>query len=221
MKLKARLILRFVVAMPVIGALFFLSAGTFSFWQAWSYLAIWMCPAFVLLFYFLKHDPKFVERRLRTKERENRQMWIMRFLTTLYLIALLLAGLDRRFGWSSIPLWLSIVAQVMVLGGYLLVVWVMKVNRYAARTIQVEKGQQLIADGPYGALRHPMYAGICVTLLFSGLALGSYIAALVFLLIVPLLVLRLLNEEKILRKELAGYTDYCERVRNRLVPRLW
>lgn len=221
MKLKARLILRFVVAMPVIGALFFLSAGTFSFWQAWSYLAIWMCPAFVLLFYFLKHDPKVVERRLRTKERENRQMWIMRFLTTLYLIALLLAGLDRRFGWSSIPLWLTIVAQVMVLGGYLLVVWVMKVNRYAARTIQVEKGQQLIADGPYGALRHPMYAGICVTLLFSGLALGSYIAALVFLLIVPLLVLRLLNEEKILRQELAGYTDYCERVRNRLVPRLW
>ena len=99
--------------------------------------------------------------------------------------------------------------------------WVVKVNRFAARTIQVESAQTVISDGPYRRVRHPMYLGMCVMWLFTPLALGSYVTLPAFALLIPLLILRLLNEEKVLREELAGYTEYCGRTRFRLVPFVW
>ena len=112
-------------------------------------------------------------------------------------------------------------AQVLILGGLLLVFWVLKVNSFASRTIRVEAGQSVISSGPYSMVRHPMYSGSVVMWLSIPLALGSYVAWPAFALLIPLYVFRLLNEEKVLRQELSGYPEYCLRTRYRLVPFVW
>ncbi len=145
----------------------------------------------------------------------------MTFVYIIFPVAFLLPGLDHRFGWSHPPLQLTVFSQAVVFGGYLMTLWVMKVNRFASRTIQVEPGQEVISTGPYRIIRHPMYLGVSVMFLFTPLALGSYFALPAFGLIIPFVVLRLLNEEKILRQELPGYAEYCLRTRFRLLPFLW
>lgn len=138
----------------------------------------------------------------------------------------MLPGLDYRFGWSRtslgpVPLWLMLLSQVLVLGCFLLVFWVMRVNSFASRTIQVEAGQKVISTGPYGFIRHPMYSALVGIYLATPLALGSCIALPAFALLIPVIVFRLLNEERILRQELSGYPEYCLRTRFRLVPFIW
>lgn len=118
-------------------------------------------------------------------------------------------------------MWLRIVSLAMVLAGTLLTYWVMDVNRYAARTVQIEAGQRVVSTGPYRWVRHPMYSGIVVMMLFAPLALGSYIALPFFALTIPVMVVRLLNEEKMLREQLTGYVEYCGRTVYRLVPYVW
>jgi len=223
MTLKSRLLLRFVF-MPVVCASFFFPAGTFRFWQGWVYLIIPLVFIFSTLGYFYRHDRQFIERRLRRgwkQETVREQKLIMKFIPAVMVMAFLLPGLDHRFGWSHLPLWLAPVAQAVVLGGYLIIFWSWKSNTFAASTIRVEPGQPVISTGPYGIVRHPMYLGGVIWFLFTPLALGSYFALPVFALLVPLIVLRLLNEEKVLRQELPGYADYCLRTRFRLLPLLW
>ena len=137
------------------------------------------------------------------------------------LIGYLLPGLDHRFGWSHLPLWLTILSQAFVLGGCLMVFWVLKANSFAAATIRVEPDQKVISSGPYRIVRHPMYLGASVMFLFAPLALGSYFALPVFALFIPIIVFRLLNEGKVLRQELPGYAEYCLHTRFRLVPLFW
>ena len=221
MSLGSRLTVRVLNALVVMGAMLFIPAGTLKFWQGWAYLMMFFVPGLLAFVYFYKHDPELVERRLRFKEKVREQKQIMTFVYVIWLIAFLLPGIDHRFGWSRLPLYLMLASQVVVFCGYLLTLWVVKVNRFAARTIQVEPGQKVVSTGPYGIVRHPMYLGVCATLLFTPLALGSYFALPAFVLLIPLVVLRLLNEEKVLRQELPGYSEYCLNTRFRLVPFLW
>jgi protein-S-isoprenylcysteine O-methyltransferase Ste14 len=221
MSLKWKLALRLLISIIVIGALLFIPAGSFRFWQAWVYMLIMYVPGVFAFGYFYKHDPQVVERRMQFKEKVREQKRIMVFVYVIFLIAFLLPGLDHRFGWSHQPLGFTIFSQAVLLGGFVATFWVLKVNRFAARTIQVEPGQQVISSGPYRIVRHPMYLGGSVMFLFIPLALGSYFALPVFALLIPVLVLRLLNEEKVLRQELPGYAEYCLRTRFRLVPFLW
>jgi len=221
MSLGSRLTVRVLNALVVMGAMLFIPAGTLKFWQGWAYLIMFFVPGLLAFVYFYKHDPELVERRLRFKEKVREQKQIMTFVYVIWLIAFLLPGIDHRFGWSRLPLYLMLASQVVVFCGYLLTLWVVKVNRFAARTIQVEPGQKVVSTGPYGIVRHPMYLGVCATLLFTPLALGSYFALPAFVLLIPLVVLRLLNEEKVLRQELPGYSEYCLNTRFRLVPFLW
>ena len=153
--------------------------------------------------YFYKHDPQLVERRLQRgwrKESVPEQKIIMKFGFVIWLIGFLLPGFDHRFGWSHLPLWLTILSQAFVLGGCLMMFWALKANSFAAATIQVEPDQKVISSGPYRIVRHPMYLGASVMFLFAPLALGSYFALPVFALFIPIIVLRLLNEEKVLRQ---------------------
>jgi protein-S-isoprenylcysteine O-methyltransferase Ste14 len=221
MSLKSRLALRLLIGMVVIGALLFIPAGSFRFWQGWVYILIMYVPGLLALAYFYKHDPQLIERRMQFKERVREQKRIMVFVYAIWLIAFVLPGLDHRFGWSHSPLWLTVVSQAVVFGGFATTFWVIKINRFAARTIQVEPGQEVISSGPYRIVRHPMYLGGSVMFLFTPLALGSYFALPAFALLIPVIVLRLLNEEKVLREELPGYSEYCLHTRFRLVPLLW
>jgi len=221
MGLKSRLALRFLLAFGVLGALLFIPAGSLRFWQGWAYLAISFVPGCFAFTYFYKHDPQLIERRMQFKEKVREQKHIMTFVYIAWLVAFVLPGLDHRSGWSHQPLWITIFSQAVVFGGFATTLWVAKVNRFAARTIQVEPGQEVISSGPYRIVRHPMYLGACAMWLFTPLALGSYLTLPAFVLLIPLIVLRLLNEEKVLCQELSWYAEYCTHTRFRLIPFVW
>jgi protein-S-isoprenylcysteine O-methyltransferase Ste14 len=221
MTLKARLILRFAITVAILAALLFLPAGGFNYWQAWVYLAIVFIPMLFSSFYFYKYDPQLVEARMRTKETVREQKLIVKLGRVVFLGVLLLPGFDHRFGWSNVPLWLTILSQAISLIGYLLTFWVMKVNSFASRIIEVQSGQEVISTGPYRWVRHPMYLGAIVMFLFMPLALGSYWTLPPAALVVPVIVFRLLNEEKVLLKDLPGYSEYCAQTRFHLIPFVW
>ena len=218
----------------VMAALIFVPAGSLKFWQGWVYMAIFFAPTIASTIYFYRHDPGLIERRMQTQEKEGAQKLIMGVVKPVFLVSMLLPGLDYRFGWSQragllrafgltpeFQLWLTIVSQAMVLAGYLVILWVMKTNSFASSIVEVSADQQVISSGPYAIVRHPMYLGGVVLLLFTPLALGSYWALPGFLLITLLIVFRLLNEEKVLRNQLPGYAEYCRRTRYRLIPGIW
>jgi protein-S-isoprenylcysteine O-methyltransferase Ste14 len=202
-------------------AMFFIPAGTFDYWQAWAYIAVIFIPASIILSYFIRKDPEFLERRFRTKEKEAKQRLVVLAGLFVFIAGFLMPGLDQRFGWSSVPAWISIAADAVVFAGYMLVFFVFKENSFAGRTIQVDKGQKVITTGPYSIIRHPMYLGTIAMYIATPLALGSYFAVPPFLLMIPILAYRILNEEDVLRKGLPGYTEYCKKVRYRLIPWVW
>jgi protein-S-isoprenylcysteine O-methyltransferase Ste14 len=224
--LKSRLIVDGAFLLVLAAALLFLPAGTMNYWEAWVFLAIVFIPLVVFSTYYYKRDPALIARRMRRVEKVTQQKWIMRLASLVTIFGLLIPGLDHRFGWTrrltgGIPLWLEVFAQVVVIAGYLATMRVVEVNRFAARTIQVEEGQKVVSTGPYGIVRHPMYLGALVMWLASGPALGSYVALPFFALLIPVLAMRLLNEEKVLRNELPGYAEYCRQTRYRLIPHIW
>ena len=223
--LKARAVRRLVLALIAYAAILFVPASL-RFWQGWLFLGL-MAGFWIFFFVnFLKHDPKLLERRLQGKETDPRQQLFQKLFILIGATAFILAGLDFRFGWSRtwvrpVPLALILAAQSIVVLGYWLVFWVMKTNTFASSTIRVETEQTVIDRGPYAMIRHPMYTGMAVTVLAAPLALASFVAWPVFALLVPVLVYRLIHEEKTLLRDLPGYADYCERTRFRLVPWVW
>lgn len=211
----------YVAGIVLVGLALFVPAGTFDYWQAWLYIAVLFIPFSIAMLYFLLSDPEFIKRRMQFREKEKAQKKIISVSTFIFLIGFLLPGLDRRFGWSAVPHELVLAADALVFLGYLLVFLVLRENRYASRTIGVEEGQKVVAAGPYSVVRHPMYAGTLLMFLLTPVALGSYVALLPFLLFLPLLALRILNEEEVLLRELPGYKEYCAKTRYRLIPFVW
>jgi protein-S-isoprenylcysteine O-methyltransferase Ste14 len=226
MSLKSRVIVRLFLGLIIFAAILFIPAGTLRFWQGWTLMGIWSVAAIFTFVYFYKHDRQLIERRLRGREKIREQKLLVRAARPIFFAAFLIPGLDYRFGWSRtflrpMPLWLMLLSQALVLGGLFFVIWAMKTNSFASRTIQVEAGQEVISTGPYRLVRHPFYLGSVVVWLFTPLALGSYVALPAFIILIAFYVLRLLNEEKVLRQELPGYPEYCLRTRFRLIPFLW
>jgi len=220
-RLAAKAVLLFVAAIIVIGAMFFVPAGTLDYWQAWLYLAVLFVPVTFVGVYFLVNDPAFLERRFRTREKEARQQTIIKISLVIFLFGFLLPGLDRRYGWSQVPFEVVLIANLAILVGYAIVFLAFRENSYAARTIEVEKGQKVISTGPYSIVRHPMYVGVLLTYIVTPIALGSYWALPPFLLMIPVIVLRILNEEEVLRRDLQGYAEYCRKTRHRMLPYVW
>lgn len=226
MSLKSKLILRSFLGTIVVAAILFIPAGSLRFWQGWAFMAVFLIPTISSFLYLYRHDPQLLERRLQSNEKVSEQRLLISLMKLILLAAFLLPGFDYRFGWSrttlgAVPLWLTLLSQALVPCCFLLVFWVMKVNSFASRTIRVEAGQKVISSGPYRFVRHPMYLAFVVMFLFVPLALGSYVALPAFALLIPVIAFRLLNEEKVLRRELPGYAEYCLRTRCRLVPYLW
>lgn len=213
--------LRFFSGIPVLGLFFFLPAGTINYWEAWVYLALLFTPMFFMMQYLIKNDPALLERRMRTKEKDAEQSLIIKISYIYYIVVFLLPGFDKRYGWSDTPLWAIIAAQILVLLGYTMVVWVFRTNSYASRTVEVDEDQKVIVTGPYAIVRHPMYSGVTILYIMSPLALGSYWVVIPALMIIPLLVARILSEERILAKELTGYKEYQQKVKYRLLPGIW
>jgi len=219
--LGIKAVVLFSAALITICAMIFLPAGTLNYWPGWLYIIVIFVPAIFILFNFLKNDPELLERRFKTREKEAAQKTIIRVSLFFFIIGFIIPGLDWRFGWSHIPSELIIVANALVLIGYVATFLVLKQNSYAARTIEVEKNQKVISTGAYSVVRHPMYLCVLLMYLATPVALGSYWAILPFLSIIPVLIFRIFNEEEVLRRELPGYPEYCEKTRYRLIPYVW
>jgi protein-S-isoprenylcysteine O-methyltransferase Ste14 len=226
MGLGSRLLILTVVLLALAVAVVFLPAGSWSFWQGWAFLAAYFIPSTLGFIYFFRHGKDLVESRLRTEEKVEEQKLLIRVGRLLFLVALALPGFDYRLGWSrntlgAVPVWLTAVSLAMVAFGAIFVLWVFKVNSFAGRTIEVETGQAVVSTGPYAWVRHPMYTGSLVLFMFTPLALGSWVALPAFALLIPFFALRLLNEEKVLHAELAGYPEFCTKTRYHLIPLVW
>jgi protein-S-isoprenylcysteine O-methyltransferase Ste14 len=220
-KLVRLVVFRYVIAIVVLGLMFFLSAGTIRYWYAWVFLAILFIPMFFVLLYLLRYDPALLERRMRTREKEVPQKLIIRLSMIPFLAAFLVPGLDYRFGWSFVPVAVIIAADVVVFCGYIFFFLVLRENSYASRVVEVEKEQKVISTGPYAYIRHPLYSAVLLIYLFSPLALGSFWALIAMIPLPFVLILRIKNEESLLKKELAGYEEYTGKVRYRLIPGIW
>lgn len=213
--------IRFLPAFLVLSAMFLIPAGTFAYWEAWTYMAILLIPMFFVLIYLIKNDPGLLARRMKMKEKEAEQKLIIKLSYIPSLMIFLLPGFDKRFGWSNMPLGVVVTADILVLLGYGIFFLVLKENPYASRIIEVEPGQTVIASGPYAKVRHPMYSGVLLLYICSPLALGSYWAIIPAVFNIPVIVARILNEEKVLTRDLEGYEEYMQRTRYRLIPGIW
>jgi protein-S-isoprenylcysteine O-methyltransferase Ste14 len=199
-------------------------AGSLRFWQGWLFGFVFIAATSAMSIYFLKHDPKLVERRMQigpTAEQEPAQKIIMAIFLSGFVVLLALPGFDYRWHWSAVPPWLVLTANVGVALSFGIFFVVLKQNSYAASTIRVEAGQPVVSTGAYAIVRHPLYSGALVLLTFTPLALGSYWTLLVLVPMVPVLAWRLLDEERFLKLNLPGYADYCRSIRFRLIPRIW
>jgi len=205
-------------------ALLFAPAGTLAYWQAWVFLAVFIGSSVGLGVYFAKHDPALLERRMKAgpaAEQQPAQKLIIALLMTGLMLVLVVAGLDYRWRGATVPAWLVALADIGIVASFAIFFIVMKQNSYAASTVRVEPGQPVISTGLYGVVRHPMYSGALLLAVCMPLALASYRALLAFVIVVPVLAWRLLDEERYLARNLPGYADYCARTRYRLMPYVW
>ena len=208
----------------ILGIALMAPAWTFQYWQAWVYLGIFGAASALITWHLWKRDPKLLERRITAgpvAEKEKRQKLIQFVASIAFIGILVLPSLDYRFEWSCVPITVVVIGEILVALGFYTVFLVFKANTFTAATIVVEEEQRVISHGPYALLRHPMYSGALVMLLGTPLALGSWWGLLMFLPIVLAIVWRLLDEEKFLRANLAGYSQYCRKVRFRLIPFIW
>lgn len=206
---------------PVIMLVLFLPAGTLAYWEAWVYMLVLLGPALMIFPWLIKNSPDLLVNRMRMREKATTQQWVVTISGVFMVAAYIVPGLDKRWGWSNMAWPIAIAGDVLVLIGYLAVIRVFQVNRFASRVVEVRQAQTVIDTGPYARVRHPMYVGTILMYLASPIALGSYWALIPALLIVPVLMVRIVDEEALLRRDLPGYSAYTERVRYRLLPGVW
>ena len=217
---KAKMWFLLVIAFVIIGSALFLSAGTINYWQAWVYLGV-VAVSSVLLTLSVIKDPILLESRTKigpTVEKRPIQKIIVLCAQLPHIAAFIVPGLDRRFGWSSVPSWLSIVGNFLIIVSLWMVYLVFKENSFGSSTVDIAKDQKVISTGPYAIVRNPMYASAAVYFIGMSLALGSYWGLIASVLTILGLVWRLFDEEKFLAKNLPGYTEHCAKVRWHLIP---
>ena len=212
---------RFQIALALI---IFLPAWSLNYWQGLVYWLLFGAACLLITLYFLRHDPALVERRMNAgpgAETEPRQKLIMSAASAAMIALYLVSALDRGFGWSRVPATATLIGDFLVALGFLGIFWTFRENAYAAATVTVERGQPVIASGPYAIVRHPMYAAALPLFLATPPALGSWFGLVPAALVVAAIVWRLLDEETHLARDLAGYEEYRRTVRARLLPGLW
>ena len=220
-KLFAQAILKFLAGLVLVGLLLFLPAGTLHDRQGWLLIGILFGPMFGAGLVLMKKDPDLLRRRLNAREEQSGQKTVVALSGLMFLAAFVLAGLNERFRWIPLPMWVSWAAAAVFLAAYALYAEVLRENTWLSRTVGVAEGQKVIDTGLYGVVRHPMYMSTLLLFLAMPLVLGSLPSLAVMLLYIPIIAARIRNEEKVLEAGLEGYTDYEKRVRYRVIPHLW
>jgi protein-S-isoprenylcysteine O-methyltransferase Ste14 len=223
-KLNLKAWLSLAIMAAVMAVAIFLLAGTIQYWQGWMYLGVYSGAAGLITLYLMIKDPALLQRRMRggpTAEKQTTQKIVMFFASAAFIAVIVVPALDHRFGWSSVPVYLEIIGAVLTALGFFITFLVFRVNTFTSATVEIAENQKVITTGPYALVRHPMYFGGLLIFIGTPLALGSYWGLLGFVAAVPALIWRLLDEEKLLMKNLPGYAEYKQRVRYRLVPLVW
>jgi len=221
MKLFISAISKFLLGVLLVGALLFLPAWTLDYKGAWFFMALLFIPMFIAGIVMLVKNPALLESRLDAKEKETDQSLVVKLSGLMFLAGFIVCGLDHRFSWSYVPTPIVIGASIVFIAAYVLYAEVLRENTYLSRTVKVSEGQKVISTGLYGIVRHPMYFATLLLFLAMPLILGSLWALLIFLMYPFIIVKRLLGEEKVLTRELAGYAEYKEKVKYRLIPFIW
>ena len=217
-KLFFQAIAKFTLGVVLIGALIFLPAGTLNYPNGWLLMGILFVPMFCAGLVMMAKNPYLLEKRLDAREKEAEQSLVVKLSGLMFLAGFLLAGLDFRFGWLSLPGWVSIVATVLFLLSYVMYAEVLRENTFLSRTIEVQENQTVVDTGLYGIVRHPMYSATLILFLSMPLVLGSLISFVVFLAYPLIIAKRIRNEEQVLEAGLPGSKEYNQKPRWRLLP---
>ena len=220
-KLFGQGIIKFVCGFVIIGILLFVPAGSFGFWQGWLLMGILFVPMFVAGLIMMKRSPDLLRKRLSAKEEQSEQKTVLLLSGFMFIAAFVVAGLNFRFGWLTLPNWIPILFAVVFLLAYALYAEVMHENAYLSRTVEVQENQQVVDTGLYGIVRHPMYMTTLLLFLSMPLVLGSVISFLIMLLYLPIITKRMRNEEQVLAEGLPGYAEYMKKVKYRVIPFIW
>ena len=221
MKLVMEALTKFTCGLLLVGLLIFLPAGTIRYTYGWLFVSLLFVPMLIAGFVMLYKSPEFLKRRLDAKEKQGTQKGVVAFSGLMFIAGFVVAGLDFRFSWSTIPTWVVITASVLFLLAYALYAEVMRENAYLSRTVKVEEGQTVVDTGLYGIVRHPMYAVTILLFLMIPLILGSWYALIAFAFYPTIIIVRLKDEEALLTIELPGYAEYKQKVKYRIIPFIW
>ena len=220
-KLFVSAITKFTAGVILLALLLFLPAGTVHYPGGWLLMGILFIPMFLAGLVMMAKNPNLLRSRLNAKETEREQNLVIKLSGLMFLVGFILAGLDFRFGWSKLPMTVNYIGAGLFLTAYVFYAEVLRENTWLSRTIEVQEGQTVVSTGLYGIVRHPMYSATLLLFLSMPLVLGSVPAFLVFLCYPAIIAKRILGEEQVLRRELKGYDEYCDRIRWRLIPFFW
>ena len=221
MKLLCNALVKFSCGLLMVGLLIFLPAGTLCYVNGWLLICLLFVPMLIAGFVMLCKQPEFLAKRLDVKEKQATQKGVVALSGIMFIAGFVVAGLDFRFGWSNMPLPVTVIASVLFLLAYGLYAEVMRENAYLSRTIKVEEGQKVVDTGLYGIVRHPMYMATILLFLMMPIVLGSWYALIIFACYPAIIIVRLKDEEDLLTRELPGYEAYKEKVKYRILPFLW
>lgn len=221
MKLFLNALTKIILGFILISLLLFLPAGTFNYPGAWLFMGLLFVPMTIMGAVMLTKAPDLLKKRLNVKEKESTQRGVIALSGLIFPIGFVVSALDYRFGWSDVPLWITVIASVLFLAGYAMYAEVMRENAYLSRTVEVQEGQKVVSTGLYGLVRHPMYLATILMFVPLPLVLGSLWGLIPFVVYPILMVVRIINEEKVLTEGLDGYKEYKEKVKYRLIPFIW
>ena len=220
-KLFIQAVLKFLLGVIIIGLLIFIPAGTIKFINGWIFMGILFIPMLIAGIIMMIKNPKLLKSRLDAKEKQKEQNIVIKLSGLMFIAGFIIAGLDFRYSWFELPSIITYIAIIIFLLSYLMWAEVLRENTYLTRTIKVTEGQTVIDKGLYAIIRHPMYTASIFLFLSMPLVLGSLISFFIFLLYPILIIIRIINEEKFLEKELVGYIEYKKKVKYRLIPFIW
>ena len=220
-KLFLQAISKFTLGVLLVGVLIFLPAGTFQFFHGWLFMGLLFIPMFTAGIVMMIKNPELLKKRLNAKEKQAEQSMVVKLSGLMFLSGFIIAGLGFRFGWYILPKGVVYTGAALFLLAYLLYAEVLRENIYLSRTIEVQENQKVIDTGLYGIVRHPMYSATVLLFLSMPVVLGSPFSLIIFLTYPLIIAKRIKGEEEFLEKELAGYSEYKQKVKYRLIPFVW
>ena len=220
-KLFLQAIIKYVFGVLIVGGLLFIPANSFDYWNGWLFMGLLFIPMFIAGIILMIKNPELLRKRLNAKEQENEQKWVLLFSGVMFIAGFIIAGLNYRYRWIEMSNVVTIISSILFIIAYILYAEVLRENTYLSRTIEVQENQKVIDTGLYGIVRHPMYAVTILLFLTIPLILGSIISFIIFLIYPIIIGKKIKNEEKVLEKDLKGYTEYTKKVKYKVIPFVW